>query len=213
MTLTIADIKAFAMKHLSNATGSHHWDHTQRVLNMCMHIARKEPSDMEVLTIAAYLHDVGRPYQDASKGTVCHAEKGAQMASSLLETYPLPAEKKENIIHCIRSHRFRGDCKPATPEAKVLFDADKLDAIGAVGIGRAFLFAGELGAKLHNPLVDPEKTESYTEDDTGYREFKLKLSKIKARMLTEEGRRLAVGRHAFMEKFFERFLQEYEGYR
>jgi uncharacterized protein len=210
--LTIADIKAFVMKHLSDATGSHHWDHTQRVFNMCMHIGRVEASDMEILTIAAYLHDVGRPLQDKSKGTICHAEKGAQMASSLLERSPLSSEKKANIVHCVRSHRFRGNRRPDTPEAKVLFDADKLDAIGAVGIGRAFLFAGELGARLHNPLVDPEDTESYTEDDTGYREFKVKLSKIKDQMLTDEGRRLAIGRHTFMETFFERFLKEYEGY-
>ena len=198
--LTIADIKAFVMKHLSDAAGSHHWDHTQRVFNMCMHIGQVEASDMEILTIAAYLHDVGRPLQDKSKGTICHAEKGAQMARSLLERSPLSSEKKTNIVHCVRSHRFRGNCRPDTPEAKVLFDADKLDAIGAVGIGRAFLFAGEVGARLHNPFVDPEDTESYTEDDTGYREFKVKLSKIKDQMLTDEGRRLAIERHAFMEK-------------
>ncbi|GAG99632.1 unnamed protein product, partial [marine sediment metagenome] len=124
----------------------------------------------------------------------------------------LSRKKKANIVHCVRSHRFRGNRRPDTPEAKVLFDADKLDAIGAVGIGRAFLFAGEVGARLHNPLVNPEDTESYTEDDTGYREFKVKLSKIKDQMLTDEGRRLAIGRHTFMETFFERFLKEYEGY-
>ncbi|NOQ96474.1 MAG: HD domain-containing protein, partial [Desulfobacterales bacterium] len=188
MGLTIEDIKDYAEQSLSKANGSHAWEHTQRVRNLCMHIGHVEGADREVLEIAAYLHDIGRPYQDESKGTICHAQKGAEMAGALLEQYPISAEQKNNAIHCIRSHRFRGNCHPQTLEAKVLFDADKLDAIGAIGIGRAFQFAGEVGAKLHNPFVNPEDTQPYSEEDTGYREFKLKLSKIKDRMLTAEGR-------------------------
>jgi len=213
MRLTIQDIKAFAMKCFSNAHGSHDWDHTQRVYNLCLHIGHVEGADTEVLKIAAYLHDVGRPYQDESKGTICHGEKGAEMACALLEEYPVSDAQKANIIHCIKSHRFRGACRPETLEAKVLFDADKLDAIGSIGIARTFQFAGEVGAKLHNPYINPEDTQPYTEEDTAYREFKLKLSKIKDRMLTAEGRRMANERHAFMEVFFQRFLQEHEGYK
>jgi uncharacterized protein len=138
-----------------------------------MHIGRVEGADMEVMKISAYLHDVGRPYQDASKGMVCHAEKGAEIVQALLEGYPISQERKDNIILSIRSHRFRGNYKPGTLEAEVLFDADKLDAIGAIGIGRAF--------------------------------------QIKDRIYTPEGRRIAERRHAFMELFFERFLQEHEG--
>lgn len=213
MESPIEDIKAFARNCFSNAQGSHDWDHTQRVYNLCMHIGKVEGADMKVLKIAAYLHDVGRAYQDESRGAICHEEKGAEMARALLGKYRISNEHKANIIHCIRAHRFRGDCQPETLEAKVLFDADKLDAIGAIGIGRTFLFAGEVGAKLHNPCINPEDTEPYTEEDTGYREFKLKLSKIKDRMLTVEGRRMARERHAFMEMFFERFLQEHEGHK
>jgi uncharacterized protein len=211
MRSAIKDIKTYAMKCFPDVSGSHAWDHTQRVHNLCMHIGRVEGADMEVLEIAAYLHDVGRSYQDESKGTVCHAEKGAEMARALLQRYPIPDGQKDNIIHCIKSHRFRGTCQPETMEAKVLFDADKLDSIGAIGVGRAFQFAGEVGAKFHNSLVNPEDTSPYTEEDTGYREFRLKLSKIKDRMLTSEGRRMADERHSFMEMFFKRFLQEYEG--
>jgi uncharacterized protein len=166
---------------------------------------------LEVLAVAAFLHDVGRCYEDESKGTICHAEKGAEIAKTLLVNYPLSEEKKHNIVHCIKSHRFRGHNAPESLEARTLFDADKLDSIGAIGIGRAFLFAGEVGARLHNPEADLRNTRPYTEEDTGYREFKLKLSKIKDRMLTAEGKRLAEERHAFMEGFFERFQQEYEG--
>ncbi len=135
------------------------------------------------------------------------------MAGDLLAPLALEEDRKNNIIHCVRAHRFRDDYAPATIEARVLFDADKLDAIGAVGVARAYLFAGELGACLHNPDVPPELSRAYSRDDTGYREFIIKLSKIKERILTEEGKRLAAGRHAFMAAFFERFLEEYAGKR
>ncbi|RJR45380.1 MAG: HD domain-containing protein [Desulfobacteraceae bacterium] len=178
---------------------------------LCMHIGPAEGADPFVLQIASYLHDVGRPFQDSAKGLVCHAEKGAAIASDFLKDFPLSPEKRSNIIHCIRSHRFRGGSPPESLEAKVLFDADKLDSIGAVGIGRTFLFAGEVGARLHNPDITVEETKPYTKEDTGYREYRLKLCKIRDRMLTSEGRRLAEGRHAFMESFFERLLQEVAG--
>ncbi|MDB9823208.1 HD domain-containing protein [Deltaproteobacteria bacterium] len=209
--LNIDDIKRFAMNSCSAVPGSHDWGHTLRVYNMCMHIGQVEKADMEILGIAAYLHDVGRPFQDRSKGSICHAEKGAEIAEGLLEGVLISEARMANIIHSIRSHRFRGNSLPESLEAKVLFDADKLDSIGAIGIGRAFQFAGENGARLHNPSVDPEDTESYTIEDTGYREFRLKLSKIKERMLTSEGRRIARDRHEFMEVFFDRFLREYKG--
>jgi len=213
MTLTLDDVVQYAKISFAAARGSHDWDHTERVYRLCMHIGRAEGADLEVLAVAAFLHDVGRSYEDESKGTICHAEKGAEIAKTLLVNYPLSDEKKQNIVHCIGSHRFRGNNAPETLEARTLFDADKLDSIGAIGIGRAFLFAGEVGAKLHNPQADLRSTRPYTEEDTGYREFKLKLSKIKDRMLTAEGKRLAEERHAFMEGFFERLQQEYEGKR
>ncbi len=168
---------------------------------------------MDVLLAAAYLHDIGRGYQDESKGALCHAEKGARMAGPILEKLALSEAQKNNILHCIRSHRFRGSHNPMTPEARVLFDADKLDAIGAVGVARAFLFAGEVGARLHNAEATVEDTEPYSVEDTGYREFKVKLSKIRDRMLTPEGRKLAEERHVIMVEFFKRFLEEYEGKR
>jgi len=213
MMRTVDEIRSFAVNCFSNARGSHDWDHTRRVYNLCMHIGEAEEADFAVLEIAAYLHDVGRSYEDASRGAVCHGEKGAEIARELLAEYPISEAQKANIIHCVRCHRFRGQCQPETLEAKVLFDADKLDAIGAVGIARAFLFAGEVGAKLHNPYIEIEDTEAYSEEDTGYREYKLKLSRIKDRMLTVEGRRLAKERHAFMETFFDRLTEEYEGHK
>jgi uncharacterized protein len=125
----------------------------------------------------------------------------------------LADDRRENIIHCIASHRFRGGDAPRTIEASILFDADKLDAIGAVGVARAFLFAGELGARLHSPEVDVARAPAYSIDDTGYREYVVKLSRIRARILTDTGRRLADERHRFMACFFDRFIEEYEGKR
>lgn len=206
-------IKQIAKTYFDGANGSHDWEHTLRVFRLCERIGRVEEVDLEVLLIAAYLHDIGRSHQDTSNGTICHAEKGAQMAESIVDQLPVSHARKQNIVHCIKSHRFRSHCQPRTPEAKVLFDADKLDAIGAVGVARAYLFAGEVGARLHNPDIDVKQARPYSVDDTGFREFKVKLCKIKDRILTTEGRNLARERHAFMETFFNRFLEEYEGKR
>ncbi|HOM28925.1 MAG TPA: HD domain-containing protein [Deltaproteobacteria bacterium] len=211
MNPIVEDIRRLAYGLFKNASLSHDWDHTQRVYRLCMHIGQVEGADCEVLSVAALLHDIGRISQDVSRGAVCHAEEGARMAREILSPFDLPAEKKDNVIHCVLTHRFRNSHVPETLEARCLFDADKLDAIGAVGIARAYLFAGEVGAVLHNPEASPEETLPYTRDDTGYREYMVKLRKIKDRMLTSEGRRMAQDRHAFMEAFFERFLKEYEG--
>ena len=209
----IAIVKARAKKLFINASGSHDWDHTLRVSRLCERIGHVEGADMNVLLIAAYLHDIGRSCQDASNGAVCHAEKGALMAQPIIKDLPFSKKQKENIVHCIITHRFRGNHAPKSVEAKVLFDADKLDAIGAIGVARAYLFAGELGARLHSPEINVEEAKSYSKDDTGYREFKVKLSRIQNKILTGEGRKIAKERHSFMKAFFKRFLEEYEGTR
>jgi uncharacterized protein len=211
--IRLEGIKILAHNIFVKAKGSHDWDHTLRVFRLCERIGKAEGADMEVVKIAAYLHDIGRNIQDQSFGKICHAAEGAKLAHPIVEDLPLSDFQKNNIIHCVRSHRFRGDYEPKTLEAKVLFDADKLDSIGAVGVARAFLFAGEIGAKLHNPDISAENSIPYSEDDTGYREFKLKLCRIRDRIITMEGRKLAKERHEFMEAFFKRFLDEYEGKR
>lgn len=200
-----------AKKKIRDARGSHDWEHTLRVIRLCKHIGPIEKADMTVLLIAASLHDIGRCQQDKSNGQICHAEIGAEMAQAIISDLPLSEKEKSNITGCIRTHRFRGNHIPETIEAKILFDADKLDSIGAVGIARAYLFAGELGARLHNPENNIQNTKSYSRDDTGFREFKVKLCKIKDRILTLEGCRMAENRHDFMVTFFQRFIEEYNG--
>jgi uncharacterized protein len=209
--IKIEQIKNKAEEHFKKSKGSHGWDHTLRVYKLCLHIGKIEGADMEVLETAALLHDIGRVCEDESKGKVCHAKMGAKMANDLLLLLGIDKEKTAKIIHCIETHRYRNDKMPESLEAKILFDADKLDSIGAVGIGRAFLFAGEVGAKLHNKGADIEQTKAYTEDDTAYREYMVKLRKIRNRMTTSEGKKIAAGRHEYMAGFFDRMDKEAEG--
>jgi len=207
----IKEIKKEVQKYFKDAKGSHDWSHTERVYRLALKIGKTEKADLEILKVAAISHDIGRKSQDEVNGKIDHAEIGAELARKILEKFNFKKEKIEKIIHCIETNRFRGNKKPESKEAKILFDADKLDAIGATGIGRAFLFAGEVGAKLHNKDVDIEKTKAYSKEDTAYREFMVKLRKIKERMFTKEGKRIARERHKFMVNFFNRLNKEVDG--
>ncbi len=204
-------IRAEARKFFRSARGSHDWDHTARVLRLCRHIGRAEKADLEILTLAALLHDIGRSEEDRSNGKIRHADASARLAREILARRGLGRDRIERVVHCIEAHSFRKNLPPASLEARVLFDADKLDSIGAVGIGRAFLFAGEVGARLHDKNVDVDKTAPYTQDDTAFREFLVKLRHIKDRMFTAEGKRLAAERHAFMVAYFDRLNAETDG--
>ncbi len=190
---------------------SHRWDHVKRVLALAERLAKAEGADLEVVRVAALFHDIGRAEERRTKGAVCHAEYGAKLVRKILAYYDLPTHFIEAVAQAIETHRFRSKRRPETLEAKVLFDADKLDALGAVGIGRAFLFAGEVGARLHNPEIDLSNTKPYGPEDTAWREFKIKLCKIKDQMVTKEGRCLAKDRYRFMEEFFRRLHREVSG--
>ena len=209
--MDISKISGYIKNEFLQAPKSHDWDHIQRVYQLCIRIGKKENADMQVVKLAALLHDIGRKEQDASKGHLCHAQIGAIKAQNILFRYHIAPEIIDQVVYCIKTHRFRRGEKPTSLEAKVLFDADKLDSIGAIGIGRAFFFAGEIGAKVHNKEIDLDNSQPYTEEDTAYREFMVKLQKIKSLMLTEEGKKIAAGRHTFMVNFFERLKQEVEG--
>jgi len=205
-------VKEAARRCLQADPGSHGWDHAERVRRLCQHIGEAEGADLQVLELAACLHDICRAEEKASGGVLCHARLGAERACRLLHEFGYDPETVQRVSECIASHRFRGSgVGPATLEARVLFDADKLDAIGAVGIGRAFVFAAEVGARLHNPEIDVLKTSAYSREDTAYREFSVKLRKVKDQMLTATGRKLAERRHDFMLAFFERLTREVLG--
>jgi uncharacterized protein len=207
----LAKISREARAFFRDARGSHDWDHTERVLRLCLRIGRQEKADLGVLELAALLHDIGRAEEDRTNGRVCHGRAGATLAKKVLEKHGVPPVTVRSVVHCIRTHRFRRRAVPQTLEARVLFDADKLDSIGAVGIGRAFLFAGEVGARLHDKRIDVRKTKPYTEDDTAYREFLVKLGRVRGRIFTREGKRIAAERHRFMVDFFGRLNKETDG--
>jgi uncharacterized protein len=206
-----SQIARVAQQFFLHAKGSHDWDHTTRVQKLCIRIGSRECADLEILRYAAILHDIGRSAQDQANGNLCHAELSANLARQILAKHQVDLMKIEKIVHCIESHRFRGRITPHSKEAQILFDADKLDSIGAVGIGRAFLFAGEVGARLHNPHVNLEKTRPYTREDTAFREYQVKLRKVRDRLLTSEGKRIANERHRFMVEFFDRLNKEVKG--
>lgn len=191
--------------------GSHGPDHSERVLQTAMAMGRTMNARLNILAPAALLHDIGRNQESRSRGDICHAERGAEMVIPLLRKLDYSEADITAICHCIRGHRFRSATKPESLEAKILFDADKLDSIGAIGIGRAFLFAGQIGARLHNAELDPADTDSYSTEDTAYREFQVKMSRVRGRMLTPIGQQLAGRRHEFMEIFFAELNREIYG--
>lgn len=211
MTYKFKEITDIVKVTFETNKGSHDWDHTERVLHMAEKLAVLENANLDVVRYAAVLHDISRHEEDLSKGCTHHEEEGAKRAKRILLENGIDNDTVDKVCHCIITHRFRRGNKPETIEAKVLFDADKLDAIGAIGIGRAFVFAGENNARVHDPYVDVENTKSYTKQDTAYREYLVKLSKVKDRILTDSAKEIAQKRHEFMVQFFNKLNDECKG--
>lgn len=193
---------------LTGEEGCHDFDHTLRVLKNARMLAAEEAcSERECLLIdlAALLHDCARPEEFASRGRICHAERGEKKAEEILRSLGCSdPEVIRTVCDAVRCHRFRGESRPSTTVARVLHDADKLDSIGAVGIGRAFHYAGKLGARLHNTAEEALNSSEYSREDTAYREYLVKLSKVPGRMTTESGKHHAQERAEFMREFFRR---------
>ncbi len=195
----------------SSHPGCHDWDHTERVLHNARCLATLEGADMQVVEVAAVLHDVGRLTELQDQGRTCHAELGGRLVGQILPEAGFDdLQFIDQVQHCVATHRYRRRTGqvPQSLEAKVVFDADKLDSIGAVGIGRAFHFAGRTGARLHNTEDEAISSDSYSREDTAYREFLVKLRHLQGIMLTASGRQIASQRHRFMLAFFEQLNSE-----
>jgi len=206
-------IYEFAESTLQAAPGCHDFDHTLRVLRNAEKLAAEMPeADLRVVRLAALLHDIARPREMSSKGKLCHARKGAEICARELKKYNFPQTMIDKVCACIRTHRFRGDgLKPQSLEAEIIYDADKLDSIGAVGIGRAFHFAGRENARVHNTREEALNSEPYSREDSAHREYLVKLRHVAGGMLTAAGRRRAAARAEFMHDFFEQMEKEIRG--
>ena len=198
---------------------THDWDHTMRVWEIAQKIALNTTRsvNLEILELAVYLHDIARQEEDDSNGSVDHAELGSKKAKKVLQTLKYPEIKIHEVCHCIISHRFRKNKKdqhPLTIEAEILFDADKLDSIGAIGVARAFLYAGENGYQLYRDLPQGYNGTSRDKNPdihTANIEYEVKLKHIEGLLLTKQGKKIARARHQFMKSFFVRLEDEVKG--
>ena len=197
-----------ARRYYEGADAIHDFDHVLRVLALAERLAREEGADLEIVRAATLLHDVARGKGDRLSAN--HAHAGAEFAREVLAGQP--PEKVEAVAHAVAAHRFRSGPDPQTLEARVLHDADKLDAIGAIGVARAFAFGGYEGQRLWADVpAGYRESQATRHEHTPVHEYQIKLSKIKGRLLTESARRLAERRHTFMVGFFEQLEQEVRG--
>lgn len=201
-----------------NADPVHDFDHVLRVYRVAERLAQAEGADPDVVRAAALLHD-SRGSAPGGEGKVRaeHHITSAIFASEVLAAKGWPEEKIKAVQHCIRAHRFRGrEDYPETLEAQVLFDADKLDVLGAIGAARTIAYAALDGQPAY-----AEPSESFLatgqkepgEPHSSYHEFLFKLSKVKSRMFTDSGKALAEARHAYLVAFYEQLQAEVRGER
>ena len=207
--ISIEDARQF----YTGADSIHDFSHVLRVLNLAERLAEAEGADRQVVRTATLLHDIARLGDDdlilEAEAETDHAVLAARHVRRVLAGKD-PAFVNA-VAHCIEAHRFRNAVEPETIEAKVLFDADKLDAIGAVGIARAFAYGGHLGLPLWG-VVSPDYVPGATDEPhTAHHEFHVKLKHIQDRLYTDSGRQLAVERHRFMTAFFDQMSAEVRG--
>jgi uncharacterized protein len=198
------------------AGAAHNFDHVMRVYRLAEHLAEKEGADVEIVRAAALLHDARGSSSGNHGQREGHHETSAQFAAEVLAEMEWPQEKVAAVQHCIRTHRFRSPQTPETVEAQVLFDADKLDAIGAIGAVRSIAYAVLDGKPVYaQPSETFLKTLEKEPDEThsSYHEFLFKLSKIKDRMYTRTGKALAQARHTYLSGFFDQLWAEVRGER
>ena len=193
----------------------HGFDHVLRVLRLVQHIGPLEGADMVLLETAALLHDIARAEEKESGG--CHATLAAQRVPAILAGHPVGAVQA--IAEAIRTHRFRANAVPQTLEARILYDADKLDAIGAVGIARAYAMAGqhdqplwaEVGIEYAQRARQAGQADLVRQGHTPVHEYVFKLARVKDTLFTDTAKAIAAERHAYMAVFFDRLELEMRG--
>jgi uncharacterized protein len=207
----LQEAQRFVKHMLENDTTGHDWHHIERVTRTAQILARKEGADEFICRLAALLHDVADEKLNVSE------EAGLSKVSGWLAEHGVERDVTEHVMQIVSTISYKGGNNPpaASREAQVVQDADRLDAIGAIGIARTFTYAGSKGSVLHDPdqLFRREMThEQYRNGkSTAINHFYEKLLKLKDLMNTESGRRAAEKRHRYMELFLEQFYMEWDG--
>ncbi|MET3876517.1 HD domain-containing protein [Chitinophaga sp. OAE865] len=203
----------FVKEELQGAEGGHDWWHIYRVWQQAKHIAAAETANVLVVELGALLHDIAD-----SKFHNGNEDIGPAKATAFLQTLEVPADIIAQVENIIRHISFKGGNQERTffsAELAIVQDADRLDAIGAIGIARAFNYGGFKNRPLYDPAVKPNmqmtKEEYKSSTAPTITHFYEKLLLLKDRMNTTTGKKLAEERHAFMELFLERFYKEWEG--
>ena len=204
-----------ARQYYEESDPAHGFDHVLRVWKLARRIGLEEGADMEILRAAVLLHDIGRAAE--TRSGECHAQAGARMARQILSGYS--RERVDRVVQAIAQHRFRGEQEPNSLEAKVLYDADKLDALGAVGVARAYAIAGlchqrlwaRVDASYQHRRPSAGREDLRAAEHTPVHEYSFKLARLEKRMYTGTGKRLARERHRYMAAFFERLEREVDG--
>jgi uncharacterized protein len=205
----IDDTRNYVQRELAADSSGHDWWHIHRVAETSKVIAAVERADIVVCELAALLHDIADEKIAGSK------EKGMQKVSEWLNVQRAPEDVCAHVLEIIATMSFNGGQNPPmrTLEGKVVQDADRLDAMGAIGIARTFAYAGSRGHLMHHPDIAPRTSltkESYrSEKNTAINHFYEKLLKLKDRMNTDYARILAEERHRFMERYLEQFFAEW----
>lgn len=218
----IRKIKEIACKKL-NSCSAHEIDHVTRVCNICLHLAKGENVNLEVLQAAALLHDIGglKEINDPS-GKTDHAVVGAEIAGPILKKVGFSEKEIEHIQGCIRSHRYKTENKPQTKEAQILFDADKIDTLGALGIARAYVWIGRNRGRIYaRPNIKKYikgnmdgKINGRIKDKTKHSpqiEFEVKYKFLKDKLYTKKAKKVAQERTKFMKSFLDRLEKEIKG--
>lgn len=196
---------------------AHDSQHVYRVLFMALQIAKKENKvDLDVLIAACLLHDIGREKQFQDK-SCCHAEVGGEMAFDFLLKNGWHYDKANHVSLCICSHRFRTDNLPESIEAKILFDSDKLDVTGAMGIARTLIYKGQVNEPLYttDENGDVQTGENFVKPKSFMDEYHYKLKNLYTNFYTTYAKEIALKRQKITKDFYESILDEiqftYEG--
>ncbi len=199
-----------------NESSGHDIYHLKRVLNNALTLQEKEGGDRLIIAVSAFLHDVHRIMQNES-GKFCSPKDSLPKVREILDTAELTEEQKEKILHCIEFHEeydFSEHGKTVQDiETLILQDADNLDAIGAIGIGRTFSFGGAHDVTMWIPEkpFDRHTFDESEKDPSTIHHFYSKLLKLKENMNTKTAKEMASERHKFMELFLQQFFEEWEG--